>query len=446
MILKGRRHRDLPRKWHPPQVREIREGSPCHERVRTGDLLLDINGRPPLDILDYLEASEASKISLRLKRDEREFSCRLRKDMGASLGLVFDEAVFDGTRTCCNKCIFCYVDQLPRGLRPSLYVKDDDYRLSFYYGNFITLNNLSEKDLIRILRLRLSPLYVSLHSSDASLRNYLMGGEAERGLEALAKILEEGLQVHLQVVVCPGINDGDALQRTMQDVMDRYPAASVALVPLGLTSRAPELSAELRSHDKETALSILDIVRDFQEQALERRDRRLFYAADEFYSIAGEEFPPGEEYDGYPQLDNGVGMARKFIDETQAAAQALKTLTGVRGVVTAKAGGSVIKKALKGTPWLEELEIVVLRNKMLGEQVTVSALLTGEDIIKGMKSRGIAARELLLPDSMLRDGYFLDDLSIAEVEREIDCALIPVEVNGSAFIQALSGEGRGEGG
>ena len=444
MILKGRRHRDLPRKWHPPQVKEIREGSPCHEKVRTGDLLLDINGRPPLDILDYLEASEASKISLRLQRDEREFSCRLRKDMGAPLGLVFDEAVFDGTRTCRNKCIFCYVDQLPRGLRPSLYVKDDDYRLSFYYGNFITLNNLSEKDLNRILRLRLSPLYVSLHSTDVSLRNHLMGGEAEKGLEALAKVLEEGLQVHLQVVVCPGINDGDALQKTMQDVMDGYPAASLALVPLGLTSRAPELSAELRTHDKETALSILDMVRDFQGQALERRDTRLFYAADEFYSIAGEEFPPGEEYDGYPQLDNGVGMARKFIDETQAAAQALQTITGKPGVVTAKAGGSVIKKALKGTPWLEELEIAVLRNKILGEQVTVSALLTGEDIIEGMQSRGIAARELLLPDSMLRDGYFLDDLSIAEVEREIDCALIPVEVNGSAFIQALSGEGRGE--
>jgi len=444
VILKGRRHRDLPRKWHPPQVKEIREGSPCHEKVRTGDLLLDINGRPPLDILDYLEASEASKISLRLQRDEREFSCRLRKDMGAPLGLVFDEAVFDGTRTCRNKCIFCYVDQLPRGLRPSLYVKDDDYRLSFYYGNFITLNNLSEKDLNRILRLRLSPLYVSLHSTDVSLRNHLMGGEAEKGLEALAKVLEEGLQVHLQVVVCPGINDGDALQKTMQDVMDGYPAASLALVPLGLTSRAPELSAELRTHDKETALSILDMVRDFQGQALERRDTRLFYAADEFYSIAGEEFPPGEEYDGYPQLDNGVGMARKFIDETQAAAQALQTITGKPGVVTAKAGGSVIKKALKGTPWLEELEIAVLRNKILGEQVTVSALLTGEDIIEGMQSRGIAARELLLPDSMLRDGYFLDDLSIAEVEREIDCALIPVEVNGSAFIQALSGEGRGE--
>jgi putative radical SAM enzyme (TIGR03279 family) len=370
----------------------------------------------------------------------------LRKDMGAPLGLVFDKAVFDGTRTCCNKCIFCYVDQLPRGLRPSLYVKDDDYRLSFYYGNFITLNNLSEKDLNRILRLRLSPLYVSLHSSDASLRNYLMGGEAERGLEALAKILEEGLQVHLQVVVCPGINDGDALMRTLQDVMNRYPAASVALVPLGLTSRAPELSTELRSHDKATALSILDIVRDFQGQALKRGDKRIFYAADEFYSITGEEFPPGEEYDGYPQLDNGVGMARKFIDEAQGAAAALETLTGERGVITAEAGGSVIKLALAGMSWLEELEIVVIRNKMLGEQVTVSALLTGEDIIEGMQSRGIAARELLLPDSMLRGGCFLDDLSIADVEKEIDCTLIPVEVNGSAFIQALSGEGGGEGG
>jgi putative radical SAM enzyme (TIGR03279 family) len=414
--------------------------------VRRGDSLLDINGRPPLDILDYLEASEESRINLRLQREGREFSCKLRKEMGEPLGLVFDEAVFDGIRTCRNSCIFCYVDQLPRGLRPSLYIKDDDYRLSFYYGNFITLNNLSRSDLERILRLRLSPLYVSLHSTDVSLRNYLMGGGAERGLEALKIILGEGLQVHLQVVVCPGINDGDALRRTMGDVLKEYPATSLALVPLGLTSRAPGLSAELRPHDGKSAQSILEMLKDFQGRALERKGRRLFYAADELYLIAGEELPRGEEYDGYPQLDNGVGMARKFIDETQSAAAAGVTSAIGRGVITARAGETVIKKALEGIPLWEELEIIVLRNRVLGDSVTVSALLTGEDIIEGMSSQEVYSRELLLPDSMLRDGYFLDNKSIADVERETGRALIPVEVNGSAFIRALYEKAKGEGG
>lgn len=402
---------------------------------------MSINGRPPLDILDYLEASEESRIRLRLRRGDKELTCRLRKDRGVPLGLVFEETVFDGVRTCCNRCIFCYVDQLPPGLRPGLYVKDDDYRLSFYYGNFITLNNLSETDLDRILRLRLSPLYVSLHSTDPSLRSRMMGGGAEKGLEALARILAAGLEVHTQVVVCPGFNDGVALRKTLRDVMDLYPAASLALVPVGLTARAVGTTNELRPHDRETALHVLDLVRDFQEKALEERGRRLFYASDEFYLMAGEEFPPVDEYDGYPQLENGVGMARKFIDEVRGAT--VGKPAGGRGVITAVAGAPVIREALRGRPWLEELEMVVLGNRMLGGSVTASALLAGTDIIQGLKACRAESRELLLPRKALRDGCFLDDLSLAEVERETGHMLIPVEVDGSSFMEALAGGERG---
>jgi len=390
-----------------------------------------------LDILDYLEAGEGRSVSLRLLRGGRKITRRVRKEAGIPLGLVFDQPVFDGVRTCRNDCIFCFVDQMPPGLRETLYVKDDDYRLSFYYGNFITLNNLSTADLERIRRLRLSPLYVSLHATDPTLRSKLMGGNAAKGLAALRMLLDEGIEIHLQVVLCPGINDGEALRRTFREVLDDYRAASLGVVPVGLTSRAAALPGEISPYDDVSARRVLEVVEEYQESALEQCGSRLFYAADEFYLIAEEVFPGEEQYEGYPQLENGVGMARKFIAEAVAESGDIATTDRPpRGVATGEAGERVLREVMEEAG-ISGAEVVVARNRLLGGMVTVTALLGGADIIAALEEQRPESRELLIPDSMLREGLFIDDLTLADIERETGYRLIPIEVNGARFLRAL---------
>lgn len=441
-MTRVRRGRHAPvRSWRPPVITGIREGSPCRGVVRAGDVLLEIDGRRPLDILDYLQASERDRVKLRLGRGGKEISRRLSKEYNTPLGLVFDEVVFDGVRTCGNNCIFCFVDQLPPGLRPSLYVKDDDYRLSFYQGNFITLNNLGGNDLRRILELRLSPLYVSLHSTDPELRAYLMGGGAVGGLEALGLLLEEGLEIHLQVVVCPGINDGGNLARTLEDVLVSYQPASLGLVPVGLTSSRAGRSGGLVPHDRGSSSKVLDMVEEYQAEALRVLGRRLFYAADEFYLMAGRPFPSEEEYDGYPQLDNGVGMSRKLMEEVAGAARGREDLEASRGVLTGEAGEAVIRQATEGVFRGGELEIVTVRNGILGDKITVAGLLGGGDIMRELMQRPPRNRELLIPGSMLRDGRFIDDLGPEEVGGETGFDLLPVEVDGFSLMRGLCAEG-----
>jgi putative radical SAM enzyme (TIGR03279 family) len=405
-------------------------------------------------VLDYIEACEGKKVSLRLQRDGKDVRLEVVKDYGVPLGLVFDEAVFDGVRTCRNRCIFCFVEQMPAGLRPSLYIKDDDYRLSFYYGNFVTLNNLPPSELRRIIRMRLSPLYVSLHATDPSLRSYMMGGNARKGLEALRELLGRGLEIHLQVVVCPGINDGAALRKTFDDILRDYPAASVGVVPLGLTSGCRPIPPLLRRHDGSTAREVTAAVRQYQEESLQSRGCRTFFASDEFFLIAAEPFPGEEEYEGYPQLDNGIGMSRKFIDECSRAlsekgrgGRAGSQVSGLpprRGIITGVTGNEVLSGCLERCGLKSEIEVVAAKNGLFGETVTVSGLLGGENIISALQHHRPDSRELLIPDTMLREGRFIDDLSPRDVEDKTGCRLIPVETNGIAFAQALFDETGGE--
>lgn len=438
MTVGNRRQPSPQREYDPPLITGIRRGSPCAFKVRRKDLLLEINGKQPRDILDYLQAAEGELVSLRLRRGDREITRRIRKRSGVPLGLLLDRVVFDGVRTCVNHCPFCFVDQLSPGMRPALYLKDDDYRLSFYYGNFITLNNIYDEDLERILKLRLSPLYVSLHSTDPQLRSRLMGGEARRGLEALSLLLREGIEIHLQVVVCPDLNDGEALRRTFRDVLESYTARSLGAVPLGLTSRAPLLSHRLVAHSRASARQTLETVREFQELAKERYGRRLFFAADEFFLLAGEDFPPAEEYEGYPQLDNGVGMARKFLDGCGRAAgeTKLRPRPGL-GVITGVAGAPVISRALREACW-DNVELLVVENRVFGAPVTATSLLGGGDIAAALSRDSPASRRLLFPATLLNEGRFIDDLTPGDVERKTGYTLMPVEVDGEAFVRSLT--------
>lgn len=423
--------------WRPPLVVEVREESPCREAVRKGDRLLKMNGMKPRDVLDCLRWGDEAEVRMELLRDGEVVSVAVRKEEGMPLGLVFDEPVFDGVMTCRNRCRFCFVDQMPPGLRSSLYMKDDDYRLSFYYGNFITLNNLSREEVKRIEELRLSPLYVSLHTTDPALRSYMMGGEGRKGLEILRRFLMRGLEIHLQVVCCPGINDGDALRQTFQQVLARYPAASLGVVPVGVTRLADPRSPFLQPHDRESASRVLEIVEDFQGRALEMFGRRLFHASDEFYLLAEREFPPADDYEGYPQLENGVGMSRKFLEEIrECGGRGESSPVRGRGILTGIAGEAVIRRVFPASD--TGPEVVAAVNGIFGESVTVTSLLGGRDVLRALHERAPSCRELLIPETLLREGRFLDDITVQEVERRAGYRLLPIPVNGAALLSGLA--------
>ena len=417
----------------------VREGSPCWGAVKEGDLLLEIAGRRPLDVLDVMEMGAEGRVKLRLQRGGRELTRVIRKSPGKPLYLVFDEAVFDGTRRCANRCVFCFVDQMPPGLRETLYVKDDDYRLSFLHGNFVTLNNLSREDVDRIKGSRLSPLYVSLHSTSPETRSRLMGGGAEKGLEVLRELLEAGLEIHLQVVVCPGLNDGEELRRTFREVLEEYgDTASLAAVPVGLTRFSENLPVRLGPHGPDSAACVIELVDEFQSLALEKHGRRLFYAADEFYLLAGRPFPSEEDYEGYPQLENGVGIARKLLSEMRLAAAEAGPIVPARGIVTGKLGEIVLRQGFSEAR-CSGAETVTVVNRLLGETVTVSGLLAGRDIAGALRGARPASRELLVPESALPEGRFIDDLTPRQVEEETGYRLVPCPVEGGELLRLLGG-------
>ncbi len=435
----------LSRKKYPSrkaEISEVSEDSPLQGVVRPGDLLLEINGVRPRDIIDYLWLQEEERIDLLLEREGRNYRIQLKKRGGRPLGLTFRHPLFDAILTCKNRCIFCFVDQLPSGLRPSLYLKDDDYRLSFLDGNFVTLAGLPKKELRRIVNLRLSPLYYSLHSTDPDHRDYMMGTAHSRGsLRKLRYLLKKGIEIHLQVVLCPGINDGRRLERIFHDVLDNYPAASLGVVPVGLTRYRGNLRETINPVEEKLAQEVLEQVDRFQKISLKKKGRRLFFAADEFYLMLGEDLPRGEEYEDYPQLENGIGLSRKFIDDFRTSLRARGVPEMGRGItiLTGVLGGKVLRLAMAGTGLAEAswLQIRPLGNILLGESITVSGLLSGIDIIKGLEADPIAGEIALVPATQLREGRFLDSMELEEVSKRIGKTIIPVPADGSSLVEVL---------
>ncbi len=424
------------------EVSEVSEDSPLLGSVLPGDFLLEINGIPPRDIIDYLILQDDEKIDLLLERKGKEYRVKIAKEEGFPLGLSFRDPLFDGVITCRNNCIFCFVDQLPPGLRPSLYLKDDDYRLSFLEGNFITLTGLPKWELKRICSLRLSPLYYSLHSTDADLRDYMMGTKSSRrSLQDLRHLMREGIEIHLQVVLCPGVNDGRMLEMTFQEVLDRYPAASLGVVPVGLTKFNSNLRYPIAPVEAEHAQDVLEIVERFQRISLRKRGKRFFFAADEFYLMLGETFPGGEEYEGYPQLENGIGLSRKFIDAFRAEGRRRGAPSPEREVtiLTGKLGEEVLRIAWEeaGFPSASNLRVRSLRNIFLGESITVSGLISGTDIIKGLEGESMTRGCVIIPENMLREGLFLDGMTLEEVSSRLGKPILPVPVNGKTLVDIL---------
>ena len=411
--------------------------------LRAGDQLVLIGGQRVIDFVDYQALCCAKTLRLTVERDGHETEYRLEKGEYEPLGLEFSGQLMGGTRNCCNHCAFCFVDQLPRGARDTLKVKDDDWRLSLLMGNFVSLTNVGERELDRIIARRASPMYISVHATDPALRARMMGtSRASEIMHQLDKLKAGGIRFHTQAVICPGMNDGEALTRTIRELSERHPAAlSLALVPVGLTDHRDGLTA-LTPFDRDGANRLLDQVDAWRARLQEAIGTGFVQAADEFYILAGRPFPDEDSYEGYPQIENGVGMCRlleREFDEAYKADRlnAKKARYAVACGVSAKL---FLEKLIRDHP-LEgvEVQVIPVANGFFGSTVTVSGLLTGGDLIQGLT--GIRADRVLITECMLREGedVFLDGMTLREVKRALDIDILPVGRRGEQLLDALKG-------
>jgi putative radical SAM enzyme (TIGR03279 family) len=436
-----------------PRVAAVDPGSPADRAgLLTGDEILAINGQVPRDVIQYHLLVDEGAVDLEVRRGGLELDMAVRKDPGAPLGIEVSSALFDRVRTCDNHCEFCFIYQLPKGLRPSLYMKDDDYRLSFLYGNFTTLTRFTEADLERVVTERLSPLFVSIHATDPEVRARMLrnarGGVSLRWLRAL---LDHGIEVHGQIVVCPGVNDGAVLDDTLCGVLDEYPElATVAAVPLGISRYSTE--SALRPHTAEGAADVIERVEAWQETFLSCLGRRLVYAADEYYLLAGRPFPAAVTYDGFAQHENGIGMAAAFADAFRGHAEAVPgrrpgffawvdgapaagyraERAGLPGhgptitlsedgdppaILTGTYGAAVLRPLLAAAG--VDARVVEVENRYFGGNIGVAGLLTASDLTRVLEDEPAGGR-YLLPDACLSEGRFLDGATIDDLPRPVE--------------------------
>ena len=429
-------------------VKAVLPGSPAAKTmIAPGDILLKINDCKINDVLDYRYHSyEKNLVLLLCSSNGKHKVVRLKKKDGEDIGIEFESYLMDKERSCVNKCIFCFIDQLPSGMRASLYYKDDDFRLSFLQGNYVTLTNMSEAEIERVCDLRVSPINVSVHTTNHELRKMMLGGRnVSSGLDALVAFSKAGITLNCQIVCCPGINDGAELDKTIMDLINLGDnVKSVSVVPVGLTKHRDGLPL-LRSYERTTAGKIILQVDDYAGLCLKRRGSRVFYCADEFYKIAGLELPPYEYYEDFPQLENGVGMLRLLLSEFDAEFKRKPQLSSDEPftLVCGEAASADLTKLLNLTKSVYDKingNIRVIKNCFFGNTVTVSGLLTGRDIIAQLSGRELGSR-LLIARNMLRSGddVFLDDVSVSEVSMHLGVEVRIVEQSGNALLHAFLG-------
>lgn len=420
--------------------------------LRPGDRIMSLGGQRLRDIIDYQFILEPGEQELILEREGERLEAVLSWQGDEDPGIIFTEPLFERVHLCRNKCPFCFVNQMPRGLRKSFYVKDDDFRLSFLYGNFVTLNNLATADFDRIAGQRLSPLHVSVHATDPAVRGRLMGCDeamAAAGLEALRRLGEAGIETHIQIVLCPGLNDGAVLRQTIEDLAEGYPrVASVGVVPVAVGEGVSDSQrigggglVQLRPVKRQDCLDAVELVAAFQNRFRRQRRGGLVYAADEFYLRAGLPLPGESDYDDFPQYENGIGIAASFLAGGEAVIRGLLELeggegagrvflltgtlaAGVVGAVCDRLNGLGSSYAVTGQPRFQPL---VALNTLFGPHVTVTGLLSGKDILAAAREAGAGAGDLLLvPPACVAAGAgerFIDDLTVAEVERGLGCGV-----------------------
>jgi putative radical SAM enzyme (TIGR03279 family) len=448
-----------------PQVVAVAPGS-VGERfgISIGDELASLNGVVPRDIIEYQMLVDEARLDLEINRGGITLELSLEKGPGEPLGLEVSSALFDRIRTCDNHCAFCFIYQLPKGMRKSLYVKDDDYRLSFLYGNFTTLTRFTELDFERVVTERLSPLYVSIHSTDPDVRaSMLRNRRGATSLRWLRALLDAGIEVHGQIVVCPGVNDGDVLDDTIAGILERFPElATAAAVPLGVSRFSNE--ATMRPHTFAEANAVVDTVERWQERFLGALGRRLVYAADEYYLLTNRPFPPRQHYDGFSQEENGIGMASRFeaefhgrhaggdghgrggffqsIDGAPASGYRAPrsplsgsirpSRSGVT-ILTGAYGARVLAPLLRST--YPDVEIAVVENRYFGGNIAVTGLMTGEDVSRVLRGSD-PERRFLLPDVCLSEGRFLDGMTPAELPVAVEI----IVTSGASLRSALESD------
>ena len=430
------------------KITEITPGSPAAAAgIRAGDFLVSINRHKVRDLLDYGFYLTDSRVELECQRDGEGYRVVINKGEYDDIGLGFETPLMDKKRSCANKCIFCFIDQLPRGMRESLYFKDDDSRLSFLHGNYITLTNLYDRDIDRIIKMRLSPLRVSVHTTNPELRVMMMNNRrAGRVLSYLRRVADAGIDIDAQVVLCRGINDGAELDRTLRDLLAYYPALrSVSIVPAGLT-RYREGLYPLSPYTKEECRAIIRQVDTFGEECKKKFGTRIFYLADEFYIRAGLPMPEYDYYEDFPQIENGVGLVASLRDEFLHELENTdlpKSLARRISVGTSEAACGLISELagrLCGEVAGFEVLVYPIKNNFFGPEVTVAGLLTGADFAEQLRGRDLGD-ELLIPAAALRQGddIFLDDMTIDELSVTLGVPIRAIANNGSELLHAMLG-------
>lgn len=435
-------------KKHEHIVKSLMPGGIGEELgIEPGDKLLAINGNEIQDVFDYYYYEESEQLLLLIEKpDGEEWELEIEKDEDESLGIEFDQSLMDEYRSCRNKCMFCFIDQMPKGMRETLYFKDDDSRLSFLQGNYITLTNMSDHDVERIVKYRLEPINISFQTTNPELRCKMLhnrfAGEALKKVD----ILYRGqIEMNGQIVLCKGVNDGEELERTIRDLTGYLPyLKSVSIVPVGLTKYRDGLYP-LEPFTKEDAREVLSVIHRWQEKIYQEHGIHMIHAGDEWYVLAEEEVPEEEQYDGYLQLENGVGMMRLLFNEVQEALSAV-TGDGRQREISLATGrlmypyiGKILEEIRKKFPNITT-HLYAIRNDFFGERITVSGLITGQDLTGQLKGQPLGER-LLLPCNMLKIGepVFLDDFTLEEVENSLQVKTDIVKSSGQDLLDAVIG-------
>ena len=428
-------------------IKSIDRGSPLHRKAHVGDAVIAINGNKIIDVLDYKFFAYDSRLKVLLRRpDGSEYEVAVRKSEGGDLGLEFESYLMDTPRSCANNCVFCFIDQLPKGMRRTMYFKDDDARLSFLLGNYITLTNLSKREIERIIALHISPINVSVHTTNPALRcKMLQNPRAGDSIESMRRFAAAGIVMNCQIVCCPGLNDGEELLRSMRDLEEMYPGVhSVSIVPVGLT-RFREGLYPLTPYTKEMAAETIDMVTAFGDECLKRHGTRIFFCGDELYIKAERELPPDEFYEEHTQLENGVGMIRLLETEFRSALMLSDEPDGVPfSIATGVSAAPYFDKLLgmaKEKYGTIKGQVYAIENDFFGRSINVTGLITGQDLIRQLKGRELGER-LLISQNMLRreEMDFLDDVTLEQASKELGVPIYPIEQDGFALWDAMAGQ------
>ena len=435
-------------KKHEHIVKSLMPGGIGEEMgIEPGDKLLAINGNEIQDVFDYYYYEESEELLLLIEKpDGEQWELEIEKDEDESLGIEFDQSLMDEYRSCRNKCMFCFIDQMPKGMRETLYFKDDDSRLSFLQGNYITLTNMSDHDVERIVKYRLEPINISFQTTNPELRCKMLHNRFAGDALKKVDILYQGqIEMNGQIVLCKGVNDKEELERTIRDLTGYLPyLKSVSVVPVGLTKYRDGLYP-LEPFTKEDAKEVLSVIHRWQEKIYKEYGMHMIHAGDEWYVLAEEEVPEEERYDGYLQLENGVGMMRLLFNEVQ---EALSKVTGddrtreislATGYLMYPYIGKILEEIRKKFPNITT-HLYAIRNEFFGERITVSGLITGGDLMKQLKDKPLGER-LLLPCNMLKIGepVFLDDFTLQEVEDSLQVKTDIVKSSGQDLLDAVIG-------